>query len=171
MNKEVNLYLNITGFTTFLISFLLLFISFQLESSTSTIIYLFRNLLLILAMLSGTIFILIEILLFMILNTKIKALLIIYMLLDIVMAIYINNLYPYSFVLVFIGFRIIKDISRVIFVEKIYIPRKLNKYLRIYNIKISDLILSKKKTTKLVKKKKIVTIAKKKNIIKKKAEV
>lgn len=171
MNKEVNLYLNITGFTTFLISFLLLFISFQLESSTSTIIYLFRNLLLILAMLSGTIFILIEILLFMILNTKMKALLIIYMLLDIVMAIYINNLYPYSFVLVFIGFRIIKDISRVIFVEKIYIPRKLNKYLRIYNIKISDLILSKKKTTKLVKKKKIVTIAKKKNIVKKKAEV
>ena len=171
MNKEVNLYLNITGFTTFLISFLLLFISFQLESSTSTTIYLFRNLLLILAMLSGAIFILIEILLFMILNTKMKALLIIYMLLDIVMAIYINNLYPYSFVLVFIGFRIIKDISRVIFVEKIYIPRKLNKYLRIYNIKISDLILSKKKTTKLVKKKKIVTIAKKKNIVKKKAEV
>lgn len=171
MNKEVNLYLNITGFTTFLISFLLIFISFQLESSTSTIIYLFRNLLLILAMLSGAIFILIEILLFMILNTKIKALLIIYMLLDIVMAIYINNLYPYSFVLVFIGFRIIKDISRVIFVEKIYIPRKLNKYLRIYNIKISDLILSKKKPTKLVKKKKIVTIAKKKNIVKKKAEV
>lgn len=171
MNKEVNLYLNITGFTTFLISFLLIFISFQLESSTSTIIYLFRNLLLILAMLSGAIFILIEILLFMILNTKMKALLIIYMLLDIVMAIYINNLYPYSFVLVFIGFRIIKDISRVIFVEKIYIPRKLNKYLRIYNIKISDLILSKKKTTKLVKKKKIVTIAKKKNIVKKKAEV
>lgn len=171
MNKEVNLYLNITGFTTFLISFLLLFISFQLESSTSTIIYLFRNLLLILAMLSGTIFILIEILLFMILNTKMKALLIIYMLLDIVMAIYINNLYPYSFVLVFIGFRIIKDISRVIFVEKIYIPRKLNKYLRIYNIKISDLILSKKKTTKLVKKKTIVAIAKKKNIVKKKAEV
>ena len=40
MNKKVNLYLNITGFASFLLSFLLIFISLKLEASTGILIYL-----------------------------------------------------------------------------------------------------------------------------------
>ena len=57
MNKKVNLYLNITGFASFLLSFLLIFISLKLEASTGILIYLARMILFILGMASGLLFI------------------------------------------------------------------------------------------------------------------
>ena len=165
MNKKVNLYLNITGFASFLLSFLLIFISLKLEASSGIIIYLFRLLLFILGMASGLLFIGIELLLFMILNIKMKALLIIYTLLDIVVALYVNNLHPYMFVLVFIGFRLMKDITRIQLVDKIYLDKKFKEYCKLYGIKLPK--ETRKKTTK---KKTVVAIPTKKETKKKTIE-
>ena len=52
MNKKVNLYLNITGLASFVLSFLLIFISLKLEASTGIVFYLARLLLFILGMAS-----------------------------------------------------------------------------------------------------------------------
>lgn len=161
MNKKVNLYLNITGFASFLLSFLLIFISLKLEASTGILIYLARMILFILGMASGLLFIGIELLLFMILNIKMKALLIIYTLIDIVVALYVNNLYPYSFVLVFIGFRLMKDMLRIQLVDKIYLDKKFKAYCKLYGIKLPK-ETKKKTTTTKARKKTVVAIPTKK---------
>lgn len=157
MNKKVNLYLNITGFASFVLSFLLIFISLKLEASTGIGFYLVRMLLFILGMVSGLLFIGIELLLFMILNIKMKLFLIVYTLLDIVIALYVNNTEPYSFVLVFIGFRIIKDLTRIQLVDKIYLDKKFKEYCKLYGIKLPK--ETKKKTTTISKSKKKTVVA------------
>lgn len=169
MNKKVNLYLNITGLASFVLSFLLIFISLKLEASTGIVFYLARLLLFILGMASGLLFIGIELLLFMILNIKMKALLIVYTLLDIVIALYVNNIQPYSFVLVFIGFRLIKDMTRIQLVDKIYLDKKFKEYCKLYGIKLPK-ETKKKTTTSKSKKKTVVAIPTKKETNKKTVE-
>ena len=153
MNKRANLYLNIIGFISFILAFSFFYLTMKIESMATTI-YLYRNITFLLTSIFGLTFILVEIILFMLYKNKYKAIYIGYMILDILITFIINDKYPFTFPITFILFRLVKDIIRITKVNIIYIPRRFNKYCKMFNIKIKD--FEKKRVYK--KKKKIANI-------------
>ena len=157
MNKRANLYLNIIGFISFILAFSFFYLTMKIESMATTI-YLYRNITFLLTSIFGLTFILVEIILFMLYKNKYKTIYIGYMILDILITFIVNDKYPFTFPITFILFRLVKDIIRITKVNIIYIPRRFNKYCKMFNIKIKD--FDKKKVYK--KKKKIAAIPNKK---------
>lgn len=168
MNKKVNIYLNIVGFISFIISFSLIFVSLRLETNTEVIINIIRYIVSILGMISGCLFIFIDLFLFTLYKNKIKVLYVVYMVLDIVLALYLNSIFDYSYILVFLSFRLIKDITRLLLVNKIYVPKKLNQILKLYGLKVND---TKSKTKSNLPKKKTIVSIPKENKMNKRVEV
>ena len=157
MNKRANLYLNIIGFISFILAFSFFYLTMKIESMAITI-YLYRNITFLLTSIFGLTFILVEIILFMLYKNKYKTIYIVYMILDILITFIVNDKYPFTFPITFILFRLVKDIIRITKVNIIYIPRRFNKYCKMFNIEIKD--FDKKKVYK--KKKKIAAIPNKK---------
>ena len=157
MNKRANLYLNIIGFISFILAFSFFYLTMKIESMAITI-YLYRNITFLLTSIFGLTFILVEIILFMLYKNKYKTIYIGYMILDILITFIVNDKYPFTFPITFILFRLVKDIIRITKVNIIYIPRRFNKYCKMFNIEIKD--FDKKKVYK--KKKKIAAIPNKK---------
>ena len=144
MNKRANLYLNILEFLFLGLS--LVFMNLYL--SYTHINFYFRNSFFLMAAITGLIFISIECFLFLLMKTKIKIAYIGLLLVDILLAVVFNLLFPFSCPLVFLLFCLMKNFFRILLVNKIYIPREFNYYCRMFGITIK--YFKKKKVVKKV---------------------
>ena len=63
------------------------------------------------------------------------------------LALIVNSKYSYSFILVFLSLKTIKDLTRVILVNTVFSSKIYKKYAKMFNIKIKDF---KKKSKKRV---------------------
>lgn len=145
MNKRANLYMNFYDFIFFILSFTCIVLFILLGQMSIHIPGIFRYTLFLLGALSGFIFIGIELILFLIMNLKSKFLYLLYMAIDLLLAVFINSKIPFSFFLVFVLFKVLKDVLRVVLVNKIYKPKEFDKYCKIMGIKISDFKKKRKK--------------------------
>ena len=82
-------------------------------------------------------------------NIKSKLIYILYIVIELGVALFVNTKIPFSFFILFVLFKLLKDILRIVFVNKIYKPKVFDKYCKIVGIKISD--FKKKPTKKKVK--------------------
>ena len=150
MNKKANLFLNIGEFV-----FLILALVFMnLYLSNTNLSFIVRNLYFLLSAITGLLFISIECFLFLLMKTKTKVIYGVFLMLDIAIAVFLNLKFPFSCPLVFLIFCILKNVVRIVLVDKIYIPREFNYYCRMFGIKVKD--FKKKKVVKKVTKKKEV---------------
>ena len=145
MNRRANVYLNVIAFTSFILLSLFFILTMRIESMEDTN-YLLRNITLLVTFLSSITFVSVECLLFVILQKNYKILEIITLLFEIILAIYINSKLPYTFTILLLTCNLIKDILRIVFVNKIYINRRFTTYCKRYGIKIKDWKKSYKKT-------------------------
>ena len=152
MNRRANLYLNVIGFTTFMLTLVFFILTMRIEGMTHTN-YLLRNTTLALTFISNIIFVSAELLLFVLLQKKYKRIEVISIVLELAIAIYINSIMPYTFMLVLMVCELTKDIIRIVNVRKIYINRRFTTYCRRYGIKINDFKRTYKKKKKTTKKK------------------
>ena len=145
MNKRANLYLNIYEFISFLLAVTCIGLSLTLKE-ISGIPYILKST----SLFTGTIFlvffVLIEIILFLLMKFKMKVIYILYLMIDVLLSIYINNIFPFYGIYVFFFFCILKNCLRIKLVNKIYIPKLFNNYCKMFNIKIAD--FKKKKEVK-----------------------
>lgn len=151
MNKRANLYLNLFGFVFFILAFIFFILTMRIEGMNKTI-YILRNITFLLTFATGSLFILTEILLFMLLKNNYRVLYVFYFIAEVVTASLLNIKFMFSFPIVFIIFKMIKDMYRINYVDKIYRPRVFNKYCKMFNIKIKDYPKSKRKSISLRRK-------------------
>jgi len=151
MNRRANAYLNAISFTTFILTFLLFIITIRIESMENTI-YILRNISLVLTFILGMTFIACELLLFLLLQKKYKIYYVVYLITTLLITIKLNDIIPYIFTITFVLFKLIIDISRIVFVKKIYINRRFTTYCRRYGIKVQDWKRTYKKKKKVSKK-------------------
>ena len=145
MNKRANLYLNIFELLSFLISvcFMESYLYFHnLPLFVKSIIFL-------VSVLSGILFITIELFLFILLNNKSKVAYCFYMLIDLGLSVFLTIKIPYAGFYIFLLFSTIKNILRVVLVDVLYIPKEFNRYCKMFHITVSD--FKKTKTKKKVK--------------------
>ena len=138
MNKRANLYLNIYRAIAFVLCLSCMGLAITLHEVTFKIPFLLNNIVILIGVLSGLLFISIELFLFLIYNKKTKVLYFIYLTIELALAITINMFFPFTAFLVFITFSLIKDCLRVKFVDKIYVPKEFKRYCKMFNIKITD---------------------------------
>ena len=153
MNKRANLYLNIIEEISFILAFLLITVMLHYELSN-----LLKNICFLSGAIFGLLFIAIELFLFILMNNKSKIIYSLYLIIDLIAVIYINSKFPFSALTVLIVFSIIKDLERVLLVEKIYIPKEFDYYCKMYGIKIKDFKKKRKTVSRVSKKKEIIEI-------------
>ena len=151
MNKKVNLYLNIFGFISFVLAFSILGMSLKLETLSYHTSYIIRMIPTLIGFLFGILFLSIESFLFILMKNRNKVLYIIYMFIELLIAITISIKIPYGFYIVLPILNIGRDLLRIQFVDKLYIPKEFNKYSKMFGIKIKD--FPKKRKTTTIKKK------------------
>ena len=100
MNKRANLYLNILE----LFSFLLMVCTMQSYLYFTKLPWIGKSLLFSMVMISGILFISIELFLFLLLNKKSKAIYIIYLLIDLFLSIYLTAKTPFACFVIFLLF-------------------------------------------------------------------
>jgi len=113
---------------------------------------LIRKGILVLMLLFGSIFIAIELFLFLLMTKKSRMFYILYMLLDLAITVFFTIQIPKSSFVIFLLFSTIKDVLRVVLVKELYMPREFKRYCKMFNITINDF----KKTRKVKKKKALV---------------
>lgn len=145
MNKRANLYLNIYEFIAFILALTCIGLCMTIGELSFPVPTIMRITILGIGTLSALLFISIEVFLFLLMNTKARLIYLAYMLLDIVLAVFMNKLLPFSAFLVVILLCITKNILKVKLVDKIYIPREFNRYCRMFNIKVKDFPKKRKK--------------------------
>ena len=145
MNKRANVYMNFYDFIFFILSFTCIVLFILLGQMNIHIPGIFRYTLFVIGALSGFVFIAMELIMFLIMNLKSKLLYILYMSIDLGVALFINSKIPFSFFIVFVLFKALKDVLRVVLVNKIYKPKAFNNYCKILGIKISDFKKKRKK--------------------------
>lgn len=138
MNKRANLYLDIYEVISFILALACMGLCMTLGEVSFPVPELLRTSILVLGLISSIVFIAIEVFLFLLMNVKARIYYIVFLIIDLLTAILINKYIPFSAFLVFILFSIIKDIGRILLVEKIYIPKEFNRYCKMFNIKIKD---------------------------------
>lgn len=149
MNKRANVYMNFYDFIFFILSFTCIILFILLGQMNIHIPGIFRYTLFFIGSLSGFVFIAMEVLLFLVMNIKSKLIYILYIVIELGVALFVNTKIPFSFFILFVLFKLLKDILRIVFVNKIYKPKVFDKYCKIVGIKISD--FKKKPTKKKVK--------------------
>ena len=160
MNKRANIYLNIYATIAFILSLTSMGLTLILGELSYTIPNLLKISTLLIGSVFGLLFIAIEVFLFILLEPKFKVQFSIYILVDIILAIYINTKFPFSAFIIFLVFHFIKNISRIALVETIYMPKEFNRYCKMFNIKIPDFKKKRKKaTTKVISNKEELTIS------------
>lgn len=110
----------------------------------------------------GLLFIAIELFLFLLLNNKIRGIYIVYMMLNVILAVYLNSKFPFLGFIIFILFSFAKDGLRVLLVNSIYIPKEFNRYCKMFHIKVKDFKKQRKRVSKVPSKKNLVTTTSKK---------
>lgn len=155
MNKRANLYLNIYDFIIFILSLTSMGLCLALREVSFQAPIMIRGISFVFGVTSGLLFIAIELFLFIIMNKKSKAMYIGYMIIDIALAVFLTTKISFAGFLVVIVFKLAKDILRIKFVERLYIPKEFDRYCKMFNIKIADFKKTKKKSIKSVEKEKI----------------
>ena len=138
MNKRANVYMNFYDFVFFILSFTCILLFILLGQMNIHIPGIFRYTLFVLGSLSGFVFVAIEVILYLIMNMKSRIIYILYLIIEFGLALFINSKIPFSFFIIFVLFKLFKDILRVVFVNKIYKPKVFDKYCKLLGIKISD---------------------------------
>ena len=141
--------MNFYDFIFFILSFTCIILFILLGQMNIHIPGIFRYTLFFIGSLSGFVFIAMEVLLFLVMNIKSKLIYILYIVIELGVALFVNTKIPFSFFILFVLFKLLKDILRIVFVNKIYRPKVFDKYCKIVGIKISD--FKKKPTKKKVK--------------------
>lgn len=141
--------MNFYDFIFFILSFTCIILFILLGQMNIHIPGIFRYTLFFIGSLSGFVFIAMEVLLFLVMNIKSKLIYILYLVIELGVALFVNTKIPFSFFILFVLFKLLKDILRIVFVNKIYRPKVFDKYCKIVGIKISD--FKKKPTKKKVK--------------------
>lgn len=141
--------MNFYDFIFFILSFTCIILFILLGQMNIHIPGIFRYTLFVIGSLSGFVFIAMEVLLFLVMNIKSKLIYILYLVTELGVALFVNTKIPFSFFILFVLFKLLKDILRIVFVNKIYKPKVFDKYCKIVGIKISD--FKKKPTKKKVK--------------------
>lgn len=141
--------MNFYDFIFFILSFTCIILFILLGQMNIHIPGIFRYTLFFIGSLSGFVFIAMEVLLFLVMNIKSKLIYILYIVIELGVALFVNTKIPFSFFILFVLFKLLKDILRIVFVNKIYKPKVFDKYCKIVGIKISD--FKKKPTKKKVK--------------------
>ena len=113
-----------------------------------------RNIFLLIAIISGILFISIELFLFILLKTKSKLFYIGYIILDLGISVFLTTKNPYSGFLLVLLFSTIKNVLRIVLVEELYMPKEFDRYCKMYGITVRDF----KKERKVTKKKEVVVI-------------
>lgn len=151
MNKRANVYMNFYDFIFFILSFTCIILFILLGQMNIHIPGIFRYTLFVIGSLSGFVFIAMEIILFLVMNIKTKLIYLLYLGTELGLALFINSKITFSFFIVFVLFKLLKDILRVVFVNKIYRPKAFDNYCKLLGIKIRDFKKPiKKKKVKLV---------------------
>lgn len=151
MNKRANVYMNFYDFIFFILSFTCIILFILLGQMNIHIPGIFRYTLFVIGSLSGFVFIAMEVILFLVMNIKTKLIYLLYLGTELGLALFINSKIPFSFFIVFVLFKLLKDILRVVFVNKIYRPKAFDNYCKLLGIKIRDFKKPiKKKKVKLV---------------------
>ena len=148
MNKRANVYMNFYDFIFFILSFTCIILFILLGQMNIHIPGIFRYTLFVIGSLSGFVFIAMEVILFLVMNNKTKLIYLLYLGTELDLALFINSKIPFSFFIVFVLFKLLKDILRVVFVNKIYRPKAFDNYCKLLGIKIRDFKkpIKKKKT-------------------------
>ena len=160
MNRRANLYLNIYRAIAVVLCFLCMGLAITLHEVVFKIPLLLNSIVILIGIVSGFLFISIEVFLFLILNKKSKILYISYIIIDILLAVIINTIYPFSGFLILLGMSLLKDLLRVKYVDKIYQPKEFKRYCKMFNIKISDFKKKKISPTVITKNQEIIEIPK-----------
>ncbi len=147
MNRRANLYLNIYSFIAFILSLSCLGLSVSLKELSYTFPTIIQTISFFIGSISGLLFIAIELFLFILMNNKSKVGYILYLLIDIAIAVLVNLLIPFSCFVIFILLKLTSDILKIKLVDSIYIPKEFDKYCKMFGIKIPDF-----KKKRLVKK-------------------
>ena len=166
MNKRANLYLNMGEFLFFGISFIGMSSYLQLTNLS----FLIKTSIFMISSIAGLLFIAIELFLFLLMKKQEKVFYLIFLLLDILVGILVNNYYPFMGFIVFLAFCLIKDILRIVLVNKIYIPKEFDYYCKLYGIKIKDFKKKRKVVPRVHKKKEYIEIPVEKVPVKVKSE-
>lgn len=155
MNKRANLYLNIFGAISFILTIVIITFSLRLETLSYHTPYYLRMLVTLLGFICGIIFISIESFLFILMKNKYRLIEIGYILIEILIAGLISSKVPFTFLIVLPILNIGRNLLRVSLVDKLYIPKEFNRYCKMFGIKIKD--FPKKRTTTV--KKKVIDIS------------
>ena len=150
MNKRANLYLNIFGVISFILTIVLITFSLRLETLSYHTPYYLRMLVTLIGFICGIIFISIESFLFILMKNKYRLSEIGYILVEIVLAVLISAKVPFSFFIVLPVLNITRNLLRISLVDKLYIPKEFNRYCKMFGIKIKD--FPKKRSTTIKKK-------------------
>ena len=142
MNKKANLYLGFNGIVSFFLFLVCIggFLAvkelpFKIPSTVHFIIF-------FLGWISCFAYVSIELFLFMLLTKKVKFIVVIYSLIEMITSILINSKIVFSAFIIFTVFYMIKSILRMIFAKKIYEPKKYEHYRKMFHF------FKKKKTIK-----------------------
>ena len=114
----------------FILSLLIIGISLKLETLIYHIPFIVRGIVTFIGMILGLIFIGVEVLLFLLMRNKERFFEIVYMSIELILAVLLNSKIPYAFFVVFIIFNIGRNLIRISLVDKIYRPKEFNKYCK-----------------------------------------
>lgn len=145
MNKRANIYLNIFGVISFILTIILITLSLRLETLSYHTPYILRMLVTLLGFICGIIFISIESFLFILMKNRYRLIEIGYVLIEIVLAVLISAKIPFAFFIVLPILNVGRNLLRISLVDKLYIPKEFNRYCKMFGIKIKD--FPKKRTT------------------------
>lgn len=150
MNKRANIYLNIFGVVSFILTIILITLSLRLETLSLHTPYILRMLVTLSGFICGIIFISIESFLFILMKNRYRLIEIGYVLIEIVLAVLISAKIPFAFFIVLPILNIGRNLLRISLVDKLYIPKEFNRYCKMFGIKIKD--FPKKRVTTIKKK-------------------
>lgn len=129
---------------------------------------LFEKIIFGVCMISNSVMISVEMIMFLIYQIKYRVIYILYLIIDLILMVYINTIIPFSGIFVLLFFATVKLISRIMLEEKIYVPNKLKKYQKLFKIKKKKKKVSVRKRTKQTKK---VAVTKKENQVNRKKAI
>ena len=138
MNKRANLYLDIYEFIAFILSLACIGLCMTLGELSFPVPEILKFCILGVGIFSALLFISIEVFLFLLMNNKSRCLYILFLIIDLVIAMLFNRVVPFSAFLVFIVMSFTKDFLRIKLVDKIYISKEFNRYCKMFNVKVKD---------------------------------
>lgn len=168
MNRKQNIMLNCLELAALIIGTICLGICVKILPTIENK-EIFEELILGTSLITNAIMISIEMILFLTYKLKYRIIYIMYLIFDLITLIYINTIVPFSGVIVILLLAITKATFRILSQEKIYVPNKLKKYMKLFKIKTKK----KKKVTarKTRKQTKKVTVPKKQEQVNRKKAI